>query len=247
MNFINLGDDSYGSDAKLSITYTLANGSLVNGAAFGGYDTKGIPWSFDGAVSQSNGYYSDYKTINPALNGTGLWQFVLKNDYSMSRKAYYANIRIGLYGTPMVVITPPPTPTPNAVITMAGGLFSSGASMNKTVNLTGSLSTFTIAYDFNNNGDSTSYASDMMLTVIAPASSTKWGGYNSVVVARWSFYGSSSQAAGRYTDTRSLDTFGETTSGTGTWQILITNNYYSSLRRVSYTNIVLSVYGPNPL
>jgi len=113
LNFTNGGDDSYASDARLVIVYPSASGGSRVASVFGGYERPGIAWSFTGDVSRASGMYSSYKTLYPsAVNGSGLWQFMLFNDWYSSTQAYYSGIRIGLYGSPAMVVLHSPTPTP---------------------------------------------------------------------------------------------------------------------------------------
>jgi len=119
MNFTNAGDESYGSDARLSIMYTPSSGGpSTTLACFGGYDSPGIPWSFVGVGSKRSGMYSDrYKDVSSTLQTTGLWQLMLLNDWVMSQKASYDNVRVGLYGSPIIILI---SPTPGMDAETAG-------------------------------------------------------------------------------------------------------------------------------
>ncbi|MBL9150400.1 MAG: hypothetical protein JNM94_17075 [Phycisphaerae bacterium] len=120
-----------------------------------------------------------------------------------------------------------------------------GASNTYTFNLSGSLTDFSIAFDYV-DGNSASWASDMILQIIDPNGVNKyWGGTNvvpagSTFQAFWSFDGSGSTNSGPYSDTSNAVAG---MSGNGTWTFRIWNGWTGATNPCQYNNVAVSLKG----
>ncbi len=120
-----------------------------------------------------------------------------------------------------------------------------GASNTYTFSLDGSMSDFVLDFDYV-DGNSASWASDMIIQIIDPNGVNRYWGGTTVVPAGstfvnfWSFDGSGSTASGHYNDPSNT---GATLSGTGTWTFRIWNGWASATNPCGYDNVVLQLKG----
>lgn len=133
----------------------------------------------------------------------------------------------------------------DTAISLGNNSLAGGASNSYTFNLSGSLSDFSLAFNYV-DGNSASWASDMIIQIIDPNGVNKyWGGTNvvpagSTFVAFWSFDGSGSTASGPYSDTSNL-TSG--LSGSGTWTFKIWNGWTGATNPCGYNDVSLNLIG----
>jgi MYXO-CTERM domain-containing protein len=113
-------------------------------------------------------------------------------------------------------------------------------------NLSGSLTGFSINFDYVTGGGG-SWASDMLLLIIDPNGAGQyWGGFNVSPAGYtdsgiWGFDGSASANSGNYGDSKSVAGL----SGNGTWTFRVYNGW-STAPSNQYNNFVLSAKGVVP-
>lgn len=117
--------------------------------------------------------------------------------------------------------------------------------------LSGTLTDFTLNFNYV-DGQSASWASDMLIQIFAPnGGNAFWGGSNvnpvggAVDKGGWSFAGSGSTASGPYSDNSNL--LGATNlSGAGTWTIRILNGWTGATLACGYNDVNLNLIGVVP-
>ena len=124
-----------------------------------------------------------------------------------------------------------------------------GATNTYTFNLSVGVSDFEFSFDYV-DGNSASWSSDVMLTIVDPNGVARhWGGFNvappaagSVFANFWSFDGSASTNSGFYSDLANTYT-GTQLSGAGTWTFHITNGWNGATAACQYNNVNLLLKG----
>ncbi len=131
-------------------------------------------------------------------------------------------------------------------ISLGNNTLTGGQSNTYTFNLSGTLSDFSISFDYVDGGAS-EWSSDMILQIIDPNGvSRHWGGFNvtpspaSTFVAFWSFDGAASTNSGAYSDTSNLTS--NALSGNGTWTFKIYNGW-NAAGPSQYNNVQLALKG----
>jgi len=116
--------------------------------------------------------------------------------------------------------------------------------------LSGTLTDFTLNFNYV-DGNPSSWASDMIIQIIAPnGGNAFWGGTNvnptgSTDKGVWSFDGSASTVSGPYSDNSNL--LGVTNlSGAGTWKIRILNGWTGAVNACGYNDVNLNLIGVVP-
>ncbi len=119
-----------------------------------------------------------------------------------------------------------------------------------TFNLSGTLTDFSLSFNYV-DGNSASWASDMIIQIIAPnGGNAFWGGTNvnptgSTDKGLWSFDGAGSTASGFYADASNL--LGATNlSGAGTWEFRIINGWTGAVLPCGYNDVNLNLVGVVP-
>jgi hypothetical protein len=103
------GTGSWASDLRLVIT--APTGDVYD---IGGFDNETNPWSFAGAGSTSDGFYSDERVgAFPFIDKEGIWTFEFTNDWSAGSPMTWNNVVITLLkGAPQPVDCPDDDPCP---------------------------------------------------------------------------------------------------------------------------------------
>ena len=141
------------------------------------------------------------------------------------------------------------TASADTAISLGNNSLTGGQANTYTFNLSGSLSDFSIAFNYV-DGNSASWASDMILQIIDPNGVSKhWGGSNvvptpaSTLVSAWSFGGSGSTNSGPYSDTSNLVSG---LSGSGTWTFKIYNGWTGATNPCGYNDVNINLVGVVP-